>query len=114
MTKKSPDISHEQNDESLDDYLYIAGIYGIRSFDYKKPANPLYLDHMDARHDIEEKNYTAAAEKLKAILEKNANNAVLEYYVLCDIEECFKNTGDFKSAYEYSNRKISILEKILK
>ena len=35
------------------------------------------------------------------------------YFVFSDLEVCCKERKDFKGAYEYSNNKIEVLQKLL-
>ena len=35
------------------------------------------------------------------------------YHVICDLEVCCKELGDYKSAYEYSLEKLSAIQKLL-
>ena len=58
--------------------------------------------------------YRQAHDKLHDLL---VSNVVIPepmlYFIFGDLEMCCKHIGDFKGAYEYSNNKIGLLQKLL-
>lgn len=75
--------------------------------------NPLWL-HVSAKYDIESREWRAAYDKLHQIL-TNAYRVPepLMYHVFCDMEVACRELEDYKGAYEYSQAKLSLLEKLL-
>ncbi len=70
--------------------------------------------HLEAKIDMANKNYRLAMGKLRQILtSKYEVSRPLLYAVLYDLEICCRETNDFKGAYEYSNTKVSLLQKML-
>lgn len=75
--------------------------------------SPIAL-HLSARIDIKNGNWRAARAKLLQVLVNKAQvSRPVLYSVLSDIEIASREINDFKSAYEYSNEKIWLLEKML-
>lgn len=73
-----------------------------------------YVLHIRARIDILEGRYDEAYEKLYLILINPYKiQEPIMYFVFCDLEICCKERKDFKGAYEYSNDKLEILQKML-
>lgn len=54
--------------------------------------------------------------KLREILSRcdEERYAVMKYYVLCDLEACSRQEGDYKSAYECSAARLALAEKMNK
>lgn len=74
-----------------------------------------YLMHLTAKKFIDSGNYEEALRLLNKILfdEQCELAQPMLYFVFCDLEVCCKETSDFKGAYEYSQSKISLLQKLL-
>ncbi len=73
-----------------------------------------WLLHFRAHVEVSRGNYHQAQQALLQLLHsERSNGEVLLYCVFCDLEVCCRETGDFKGAYEYSQNKISLLEKML-
>lgn len=73
-----------------------------------------YYLHLDAKADMIEGKYDAAYSKLYMILTSPVKiQEPLMYFVFCDLEVCCKERKDFRGAYEYSNDKIELLQKML-
>lgn len=77
-----------------------------------------YAQHLTLRANIKTECSSEEAENLKIalrnLLETLDENeyAVLKYYVLCDLEYLSKITEDYKSAYECSNARLVLSEKM--
>ena len=73
-----------------------------------------YYLHIQARLDMLEGRYDAAYSKLYTILTSPIKiQEPFMYFVFCDLEIACKERKDFKGAYEYSNDKIELLQKML-
>lgn len=73
-----------------------------------------YVLHINARKNMLEEDYEAAYQKLYRILiNPHKIEEPLMYFVFSDLEICCKERKDFKGAYEYSNNKIEVLQKLL-
>jgi hypothetical protein len=75
--------------------------------------DPIVL-HLGARIDIANGNYRLAQIKLMQVL---TNDKEVSRPLLCavfgDLEECCKYLNDFRGAYEYSNTKIDLFQRML-
>lgn len=126
MRNISPTLSSSQVDEndvpiwaSLGDSfcLYIGAFLSL--CDDQTPlvlpnkASP-YALHIEAVKHMRDGEYRQAHDKLHDIL---VSNVVIPepmlYFIFGDLEMCCKHMGDFKGAYEYSNNKIGLLQKLL-
>lgn len=70
--------------------------------------------HADALRDMKRQNYTSAIEKMNAIL--NSEQKIPEpviYRIFENLEVCYRESGDYRGAYEYSNNKVGMLDKLL-
>ena len=86
-----------------------AGMY-IDSGDRDDPT----VLHLGAKIDMLHGNYRLAASKLNRILTNEYEvGRPLLYAVLSDLESCCKSMNDYRGAYEYSNTKIDLLQKML-
>ncbi len=73
-----------------------------------------YALHIRARVAMNERRFDRAYEDLYAILiNPHKIQEPLMYFVFCDLEICCKEQKNFKGAYEYSNAKLNILQKML-
>ena len=73
-----------------------------------------YELHIRARSAMQEGHFDRAYDALYAILiHPHKVEEPLMYFVFCDLEICCKERKDFKGAYEYSNAKLNILQKML-
>ena len=73
-----------------------------------------YELHIRARSAMQEGRFDRAYDALYAILiHPHKVEEPLMYFVFCDLEICCKERKDFKGAYEYSNAKLNILQKML-
>ena len=70
--------------------------------------------HLRAHLAVTRGDYTAAEQVLTRLLhESKTGGEVLLYCTFCDLEICCRELGDFKGAYEYSQSKMALLEKML-
>ena len=94
----------------------------IRTFDYEffkyitldydyQFENENYQKHLAAKQLLKKYNYLDAIEILKELEEsKNKNyNACMLFGVYSDIENAYKQIGDFENAYRYASKKLSLI-----
>lgn len=73
-----------------------------------------YRLHIEAKAEMLTGNYEAAYQKLYTVLTSPVKiQEPIMYFVFCDLEICCKERKDFKGAYEYSNDKLELLQKLL-
>ena len=71
--------------------------------------------HLRARLCLWEGDHAAAKDELMALLERESPlTEVSLYAVLCDLEECCRETEDYKGAYTYATEKVALLEQLLR
>jgi hypothetical protein len=59
--------------------------------------------------------YGRAEQTLRRLLHAEAaRSQVLLYCVFCDLEICCREQSDFRGAYEYSQNKVALLERMLR
>lgn len=76
--------------------------------------NELYTLHLKAKIEMSSGNYKDALSILYSIVNYDGMTPKFIILLVCDdIERCAKQTGDYKSAYEYSKNKLSLLESML-
>ena len=70
--------------------------------------------HIHAKISMKNGDFAAAQAELSEILNGDANvcGAVM-YDAFRELEQCCREIGDFKGAYEYSNAKVLMLERLL-
>ena len=79
----------------------------------QRPDDPWWL-LLRAHKDTIVGNYEAARTTLSKLLhDDGVSSRPLVYYVFCDLEICCRETGDFRGAYEYSQDKVQLLERML-
>jgi transcriptional regulator with XRE-family HTH domain len=77
-------------------------------------ASSHYYMHISSRIDMLEEKYDEAYSKLYTILTSPIKiQEPFMYFVFCDLEIVCRERKDFKGAYEYSNDKIELLQKML-
>ncbi len=131
MRRFSPNLSSGVIDENTVEHFcamndrfcrYIYALEGVESshmtfassfVENGSRDDPIVL-HLGARIDIANGNYRLAQIKLTQVLtnDKEVSRPIL-YAVFCDLEECCKYLNDFRGAYEYSNTKIDLLQRML-
>ena len=74
-----------------------------------------YGIHIEAKELMQKDDYNNAFELLRKLLFEDIGEIPLPiiYFVFCDLEVCCKEIGDFKGAYEYSQSKVDLLQKLL-
>jgi transcriptional regulator with XRE-family HTH domain len=71
--------------------------------------------HLAAHARMLRGEYAAAGEILMRLLHaESARSEVLMYCLFCDLEICCREQSDFRGAYEYSQNKVALLEKMLR
>lgn len=78
--------------------------------DWLKPS---YFYALTARSLIYNGNYSAAISLLSHVYEEDDLPFPIKYLVLEDYEKCCKETEDYKEAYEISQTRIQLFEKML-
>ena len=74
----------------------------------------VYYLMLEAKEFMQQENYAAAFQNLHGLLTDYQTIAEpMLYFVFCDLEICCRELGDYKRAYEYSNSKIGLLQKML-
>lgn len=131
MQKFSPNLSSGVVDEDNVEHFcamnnsfcrYIYALEGVENSHFtfattfvkngdKEDPTVLYLG---AKIDMSNGNYRPAVIKLQQVLtnDREVSRPIL-YEVLSSLEECAKMTDDFRSAYEYSQIKMDVLQKML-
>ena len=100
-----------------DDILYIHAIAGKGAFPFSKKEESLYAEHLALREgfDFTDPLHMAASlEALKALLCRcdEEKDAVLKYYIYCDLEKLASSCGDYKCAYECSSERLLLADKM--
>ncbi len=79
-----------------------------------RDGNDAWQAHLRAHLAMTRGDYTAAEQALTRLLRaEKTGGEVLLYCTFCDLEICCRELGDFKGAYEYSQSKMALLEKML-
>ncbi len=79
----------------------------------EKWDNIEYFHALTAFSLIKNENYAAAIGLLSQIYDDNSLPKPILYMILDSLEKCCKETEDFKGAYEFSQAKIQLFEKML-
>ena len=73
-----------------------------------------YVAHIKALVEMSKGDYRSAKTRLKAIINSDdADCRVMMYDIFKNLEDCCRETGDYKGAYEYSVGKVELLEHML-
>lgn len=79
-----------------------------------KLSSDIYIKHISAKYDMKHGEISRAYDTLKALTENELMDKRFMLYLVCkDMEECSKELGDYKNAYEYSKEKMSLIELML-
>ena len=71
--------------------------------------------HLAAHARMLRGEYAQAQALLVQLLhDESARSEVLVYCLFCDLEICCREQSDFRGAYEYSQNKVALLEKMLR
>ena len=78
------------------------------------PCGAPYALHVEATRHMKNSDFPKAYECLHQmfIIDESIPKPMM-YLVFCDFEICCREVGDFKGAYEYSNNKLELLQKLL-
>ena len=130
MARLSPSLSSENgNDLYSGSYLcadrfcrYALAIIALENDAFapnmavlSKMLDAEFLEHLKARGEMNSGDYLAARERLTRLINSDMVECqVILYDVFKDLEECCRETNDFKGAYEYSVGKVELLEHMLR
>ena len=74
-----------------------------------------FREHLQVKILMNQGDYDTAKARLMELLEAGFPlNEVELYAVLCDLEICCRETEDYKGAYQFTNERVSLLEKLLR
>ncbi len=81
----------------------------------RERENDLWQMHFSAHAAMVHGEYARAEQLLHRLLHADAaRSEVLLYCVFCDLEICCREQSDFRGAYEYSQNKVALLERMLR
>ena len=73
-----------------------------------------YFAHLLARSYMQKRDYLSAHATLhKILIDQQIIPEPMLYFVFSDFEICCREIGDFKGAYESSNNKMTLIQKLL-
>lgn len=99
------------NEDKYD--AFVDDISKIRNISLSK-EDRLFILHLKARSFIKADDHRAALQLLYQVIDSEEVPPRLLLYLACsDMEICFREMGDYKGAYEFSQNKIEILEHML-
>ncbi len=94
----------EMPESECDEYGYVSFLENGKSFMSRHGAARRLVGNGDAAD---------AAKALRALLpEAEESGAIYRYYVLSDLEECLKATGDIAGAYECAKARLALREEM--
>ncbi len=98
--------------------MYASDFISMRSSDegkmYLPDADNPYSLHINAMRCIKAQQYDMGYDNLHKILVSDISiPEPMMYFLFSDLEICCREIGEFKGAYEYSNSKIWLLQKLL-
>lgn len=86
----------------------------VNAYLAREGERDVWQEHFSAHLMMTQGDYAAAEQALTRLLHTDEmGGEVLLYGVFCDLEVCCRELGDFKGAYEYSQSKMALLEKML-
>ncbi|MBR0443231.1 MAG: helix-turn-helix transcriptional regulator [Clostridia bacterium] len=86
----------------------------VESYLSKENGQDSWQAHFRAHLAMKKGDYVTAEHALSRLLHAQTGGEVLLYCVFCDLEICCRELDDFKGAYEYSQSKMALLEKMLR
>lgn len=100
--------SYLETHSSNEDYEFYKYITLDGDFDFK---NELYSRHLAAKKLIKQYKYADAIQALQTIEESKLENynACVLFGVYTDLENSYKQLGDFENAYRYSAKRMSMI-----
>ena len=82
--------------------------------DRLKDSDRLFAIHLEARDQMRRGDYSGAIKTLKKVMDSDTiPQRLLLYFACADMEECCKQTDNYKGAYEFAQNKLEILEHML-
>ena len=97
------------------DSLDCGDMNGVSHYLETSDENTFFAKHVQARCLMQEGDFKAAEKMLMQLLKADEPlNKVNLYAVICELEICCRENEDFKSAYNYANEKVELLEHLLK
>ena len=100
-----------------DDILYIRAISGAEAASCPSVDASLYAEHLALRGTFDftdTARMMASVEALKDLLSRcnGEEDAILKYYIYCDLEKLASGCGDYKCAYECSSERLVLADKM--
>ena len=94
----------------LTSYEYELYKYVTSDFDFDF-STPIFKLHVESKLLIKKYRFAEAIECLKAVEEMKTTsyNAFVFFSVYTDLENCYKQLGDFENAYRYSSKRINLI-----
>lgn len=130
MSRLSPTLTSENGSDAYSgEYLgadafckYAIAIKALESGEQPKGialwASSLekgFSEHIKARLEMQDGSYLDARERLKLLINSgNVECRTILYDIFKDLEECCRETDDYRGAYEYSVGKVELLERMLR
>ena len=73
-----------------------------------------FYEHIAAKIEMINGDHMSARERLKKLINGDCLDCgIIMYDIFKDLEECCRETEDYKGAYEYSVGKVELLEHML-
>lgn len=84
--------------------------YVVLDFDFNF-SDPIYKLHIEAKALIKKYRFFDAVKLLREIedTKNDGYNAFVFFGVYTDLENCYKQLGDFENAYRYSSKRIALI-----
>ncbi|MBE6600394.1 MAG: helix-turn-helix transcriptional regulator [Ruminococcaceae bacterium] len=106
LSVKDPFCRYALVCRSIDDMTAVAEEYA--------ESEDFLSEHIRAKLNIKNGNFAAAHKELTHMLNSDENICgAIMYDVFVELEQCCREIGDFKGAYEYSSAKVALLERLL-
>lgn len=100
-----------------EDIRYIRAIAGNETYTCPSSEASLYAEHLALRGTFDFSDtarMASSVEAMKGLLSRcdEENDAVLKYYIYCDLEKLASGCGDYKCAYECSSERLVLADKM--
>ncbi len=101
----------------IGDIAYIHSIAGNAEIPLGGKAPSLYEEHLALRRAFDFSDEVRMAESVEALKDLLSRcdaeeDAILKYYIYCDLEKLASGCGDYKCAYECSSERLILAEKM--